>query len=138
MSRKPRVEIDAASTAELRARIEQAQKWAGQHGMRDKMREWQKLKESHRFGEEEQEQLREIARVLRDDEEPQDQGPKPKRNKGGRPSDLSDEQIAEGTRYLREHPELTFKVACPLLRARLRTTASDSTLRRLIWSQRDG
>jgi hypothetical protein len=66
---------------------------------------------------------------------PKSPQPKPKRM-GGRPRGLTDDQVASGIRYLRDHPKQTMKVAFPALRKLLKTSASDSVLRRDIWDER--
>jgi hypothetical protein len=55
---------------------------------------------------------------------------------GGRPHALTEAEIERGVQYLRDHPELTQKIAFPQLRRLLETDASDITLRRRIWSKR--
>jgi hypothetical protein len=64
--------------------------------------------------------------------------PAPRRNKGGAPPDLSNEQIERGIEYLRKHHELTLKEIYEPLRRHLGTDTSDGTLRRRIWDKRKG
>jgi hypothetical protein len=75
--------------------------------------------------------LRELAAAELERSEPDTTEPQ-KRNKGGRPSHLTDEQIEAGIRWRREHPDLEPKQAFDLLRKHLDSNASDAILRRRI------
>jgi hypothetical protein len=68
----------------------------------------------------------EMLRRLKSDDEPL---PAPnKKGRGGRPPILTKEQITEGIRLTREDPDLKVEATCVLLRQKLHTKASNSTL----------
>ncbi|UPK33336.1 hypothetical protein IVB18_34710 [Bradyrhizobium sp. 186] len=113
--------------AKWREQIKQAPKLSERFGMRGTQLS-KKLRISDKTNEE---LFGPIRRALRGGA--QEQRPKAKRKRGGgRPPDLTPEQIELGLRELRKRPKLPLKQAYPLLRELLQTDTSDTTLWRSI------
>jgi hypothetical protein len=67
-----------------------------------------------------------VSRLKSDDEPPP--APNKRKGRGGRPPILTKEQIMEGIRLVREHPDLNVEATCVLLRQKLDTKASNTVL----------
>lgn len=119
-----------AGLAKWREQIKQAPKLSERFGMRGKVPAH--LSEKLRISDKTNEELfGPIRRALRGGG--QEQRPKAKRKRGGgRPPELTPEQIELGLCELRKRPKLPLKQAYPLLRKLLQTDTSDTTLWRSI------